>query len=196
MAVGAGRIQGGVVCGWARQSPNLAHRSERRHFSCGKRSRTHPGVSRANHRRQARAVGDLCQRAEAAVWSGFLSSGPRSAMVVCGQRSRSRSFPLSQWRFAGERITATHRRPAPWGLVRAQDAAGRIFAGWQANVCRGGLGIERRRSRHHAAREGPRGHSGLRSGELRVARVCLRHSQRGRWDCGEPADGRVVVLGE
>src|ERR1700730_12278469 len=45
VAVGAGRIQGGVVCGWARQSPDLAHGSERRHFSGGERSRTHPSVS-------------------------------------------------------------------------------------------------------------------------------------------------------
>ena len=75
--------------------------------------------------------GDLCQRAETAVWSGFLSSRSRSAMVICGQHRRSRSFPLSQGRFEGERTAATHRRPAAWGLVRAQDAGGRIFAGWQ-----------------------------------------------------------------
>jgi mono/diheme cytochrome c family protein len=61
VASGTHRIQGGVVWGWVRQPPDLAHGSKRRHFSHGNRSRTHPCVSRANRQRQARAVRDLRQ---------------------------------------------------------------------------------------------------------------------------------------
>ena len=61
----------------------------------------------------------------------FYPPGPDPQWLYVGSDRRSRSFPLSQGRFAGQRTTATHRRPAPWGLVRAHDAGGGIFAGWQ-----------------------------------------------------------------
>jgi mono/diheme cytochrome c family protein len=66
----------------------------------------------------------------------------------------------------------------------------------EKNVCRGGLGIERRRSRYDPEGEESSRHFGVRSGELQFERVRLGHSQCGWGACGESEDGRVVVLGE
>ena len=74
LAGDASWIQGGTVCRGARQSADLAHGSERRHFSDGKRCRTHPGVPRHDQRRETRAVSHIRQRPEAVptVWRSIL----------------------------------------------------------------------------------------------------------------------------
>ena len=140
VAGGACGVQGGTLRGGTGESAIAAHRSQWRHFPGRERTRAHSRISRNDQRRQAGTDADFRQRPEAAVWDCVLSAGARSTVDLYRQYQRSDSLPLSQWRFEGEWRRRSTSPTCPRG--RALDARGRVFSGWQENVCGRGLGLE------------------------------------------------------